>query len=261
MPKLSELGSPIRPQIIAIQRRHPKLSELQYDKSIPIEERKESFIKSEKKKRNENEVPIDRFKGCCFGFLLDMDESLQPANMIIHSLLLHQRHTDNKIELELSFEDKKATFGLDEFAPITGLNCSQLPKHDDDDAIKMAKMFTVINILESNRGSTAVDEFIMKLVGYEPLIPSEAEKNSLSVHCVKTPTLNKEKDKSVDIPLTMPTEKHTNTSQKRSIDEEIFELPKDVKGEKSVVKKDTDEMKKETANVKKGINDISEIKK
>uniref|UniRef100_A0A803PTQ7 DUF1985 domain-containing protein n=1 Tax=Cannabis sativa TaxID=3483 RepID=A0A803PTQ7_CANSA len=129
-----------------------------------------------------------------------MDESLQPAIMIIHSLLLHQRHTDNKTELELNFEDKKATFGLDEFALITGLNCSQLPKHvgdsnqpnmikekyfpgkhfvsrdnlkefmlfgtikDGDDAIKMAKVFTVTNILESKRGSTAVDEFIMKLV-------------------------------------------------------------------------------------------------
>ncbi|KAF4346417.1 hypothetical protein F8388_024934 [Cannabis sativa] len=247
---------------------------------------------SRKKRRNENEFSlIDRSKGCCFGFLLDMDESLQPAIMIIHSLLLHQRHTDNKTELELNFEDKKATFGLDEFALITGLNCSQLPKHvgdsyqpimikekyfpgkhfvsrdnlkefmlfgtikDGDDAIKMAKVFTVTNILESKRGSTAVDEFIMKLVDdkedFDKYPWGRPEENSLSGHCVKTPTLNKEKDKSVDIPLTMPTEKHTNTSQERSIEEEIFELLKDVKGEMSVVKKDTDEIKNETANVSK----------
>uniref|UniRef100_A0A803NSI9 DUF1985 domain-containing protein n=1 Tax=Cannabis sativa TaxID=3483 RepID=A0A803NSI9_CANSA len=38
---------------------------------------------------------------------------------------------------------------------------------DDDDAIKIAKVFTVTNILESKRGSTAVDELIMKLVDDE----------------------------------------------------------------------------------------------
>ncbi|KAF4360993.1 hypothetical protein F8388_016802 [Cannabis sativa] len=149
---------------------------------------------------------LQKLRGSCFGFLLDLDKSLKPSNMIIHSLLLHQECNSNINELQLSFGHHKAKFGIAEFGFITGLNCNEFPPDfdvidcptnrllnkyfpnkefikrnelaeflmktnidDDDDAVKLTKVFIVQNILESKRGDRYIDNFVLRLVDDEQL--------------------------------------------------------------------------------------------
>ncbi|KAF4365525.1 hypothetical protein G4B88_025704 [Cannabis sativa] len=149
---------------------------------------------------------LQKLRGSCFGFLLDLDKSLKPSNMIIHSLLLHQECNSNINELQLSFGHHKAKFGIAEFGFITGLNCNEFPPDfdvidcptnrllnkyfpdkefikrnelaeflmktnidDDDDAVKLTKVFIVQNILESKRGDRYIDKFVLRLVDDEQL--------------------------------------------------------------------------------------------
>ncbi|KAF4360739.1 hypothetical protein G4B88_017363 [Cannabis sativa] len=147
-----------------------------------------------------SDLQLQKLRESCFGYLFDLDESLKPAQMIMHSLLLHQECNSNGNELQLSFNSNKVKFSIVEFGIITGLNCNEFPpdsdiiEHpnrllnkyfsgnesisrkelaeclmktridDDDDVVKLTK-----NILQSKRGQCHVDNFVMKLVDDEQM--------------------------------------------------------------------------------------------
>ncbi|XP_060959120.1 uncharacterized protein LOC133030400 [Cannabis sativa] len=152
-----------------------------------------------------SDLQLQKLRESCFGYLFDLDESLKPAQMIMHSLLLHQECNSNGNELQLSFNSSKVKFSIVEFGIITGLNCNEFPtdsdiiEHpnrllnkyfsgnesisrkelaeclmktridDDDDVVKLTKVFIVQNILQSKRGQCHVDNFVMKLVDDEQM--------------------------------------------------------------------------------------------
>ncbi|KAF4361228.1 hypothetical protein G4B88_000626 [Cannabis sativa] len=152
-----------------------------------------------------SDLQLQELRESCFGYLFYLDESLKPAQMIMHSLLLHQECNSNGNELQLSFNINKVKFSIVEFGIITGLNCNEfLPDSDiiehpnrllnkycsgnesisrkelaeclmktriddDDDVVKLTTVFIVQNILQSKRGQCHVDNFVMKLVDDEEM--------------------------------------------------------------------------------------------
>lgn len=148
------------------------------------------------------DAQFEKLKDSCLGFLLDINSNLKVCSMIVHSLILHEEGSSSRQDIRMNFGGKRAKFGIEEFALITGLNCSQLPtdvdhsvqpnrlmekyfsgkssisrndlknllmssKIDDEDAVKIAKVHIVQNILESKRGDRFVDDFVLKLVDDE----------------------------------------------------------------------------------------------
>ncbi|KAF4387972.1 hypothetical protein F8388_005589 [Cannabis sativa] len=78
-----------------------------------------------------SDLQLQKLRESCFGYLFDLDESLKPAQMIMHSLLLHQECNSNGNELQLSFNSNKVKFSIAEFGIITGLNCNEFPPDSD----------------------------------------------------------------------------------------------------------------------------------
>ncbi|KAF4370564.1 hypothetical protein F8388_020150 [Cannabis sativa] len=78
-----------------------------------------------------SDLQLQKLRESCFGYLFHLDESLKPAQMIMHSLLLHQECNSNGNELQLSFNSNKVKFSIAEFGIITGLNCNEFPPDSD----------------------------------------------------------------------------------------------------------------------------------
>ncbi|KAF4364755.1 hypothetical protein F8388_018431 [Cannabis sativa] len=80
----------------------------------------------------------------------------------------------NGNELQLSFNSNKVKFSIAEFGIITGKELAEcLMKtridDDDDDVVKLTKVFIMHNILQNKRGQCHVDNFVMKLVDDEQM--------------------------------------------------------------------------------------------
>ena len=70
----------------------------------------------------------NEFKGTCFGYLRHIPNYYKFNGQIVHYMLLRRVTNEKKLhEIWFFVNDKPAYFGLQEFALITGLNCSAYP--------------------------------------------------------------------------------------------------------------------------------------
>ncbi|XP_050213770.1 uncharacterized protein LOC126665110 [Mercurialis annua] len=104
---------------------------------------------------------LEKFSTSCFGFFLKMnDYILQPQ--LVHSLLLREIKQPNYYELWINVSGKLLKFSLDEFAVVTGLNCTEnvdmkLYKKSDSD-FKLNCFGNITKVSKKN----VEDSFLLK---------------------------------------------------------------------------------------------------
>ena len=90
---------------------------------------------------------LDLFRRSCFGHFLDLEpEWLEGgktgkrntfAGQLVHFLLLRRMRTSKKKEMWFLVEGKPARFSLTEFAMVTGLHCSAIPKISTEQSLRL----------------------------------------------------------------------------------------------------------------------------
>ena len=90
---------------------------------------------------------LDLFRRSCYGHFLDFEpEWLEGgktgkrntfAGQLVHFLLLRRMRTSKKKEMWFLVEGKPARFSLTEFAMVTGLHCSAVPKISTEQSLRL----------------------------------------------------------------------------------------------------------------------------
>ena len=146
----------------------------------------------------------EMFKTCCLGHLLDIDCSFKLVGQVVHTILLHEINSRNVNEMVFDFNGTYCKFSIIQFESIMGLRCCPIPLDcditnsknrlketyfpkktnvsrrdlkdflithqkigNDEDTVKLTKVFTVENILMSKREIILIDDFVFKLVDDE----------------------------------------------------------------------------------------------